>query len=79
MLWLAKALRSAGRPEPAALEESCRTFATRFGKVGKLPEKVDLPGVKAAVAIASGKGGVGKSTTTGELRGGKVTCVKEQD
>ena len=62
MLWLAKALQLTGR---RVLYEPQRGLATRIGKLGKLPDKVVLPGVRAAVAIASGKGGVGKSTTTG--------------
>ena len=68
MLWLAKALQTTGR---RVLEEPCRAYATRIGNLGKLPAKVDLPGVKAAVAVASGKGGVGKSTTTGAPWGPK--------
>ena len=66
MLWLAQVLQTTGR---RVLDQPCRSYATRIGKLGKLPEKVDLPGVKAAVAVASGKGGVGKSTTTGAPRG----------
>lgn len=62
MPWLAKVLQTTGRRVP---KQPHHGFATRIGKLGKLPDKVDLPGVKAAVAIASGKGGVGKSTTTG--------------
>ena len=65
MLWAAAALRSRAHRFLPACDQSCRGLATRIGKLGKLPEKVSLLGVKAAVAIASGKGGVGKSTTTG--------------
>jgi len=38
-------------------------------RIGQHPtgEKIDLPGVGLVVAIASGKGGVGKSTTTANL------------
>lgn len=32
-----------------------------------LPKQAPLPGVKDVVVIASGKGGVGKSTTSGEI------------
>ncbi|KAK9855106.1 hypothetical protein WJX84_005135 [Apatococcus fuscideae] len=67
MLWLAKALCSGGHSTFPALAKPSQGFATRLGKLGKLPEKVDLPDVKAAVAIASGKGGVGKSTTTANV------------
>lgn len=30
-----------------------------------LPEKKPLPGVKSIILVASGKGGVGKTTTAG--------------
>lgn len=33
-----------------------------------LPKRAPLPGVKDIVVIASGKGGVGKSTTSGDYR-----------
>ena len=32
-----------------------------------LPKKEAIPGVKHVVVVASGKGGVGKSTTAGQL------------
>ena len=34
---------------------------------GPMPEKISLPGVKHVVAVASGKGGVGKSTVATNL------------
>lgn len=33
-----------------------------------LPKRAPLPGVKDIVVVASGKGGVGKSTTSGDYR-----------
>ena len=36
-------------------------------KAGRSTGKIDLPNVKKIVAVASGKGGVGKSTTAGLL------------
>lgn len=32
-----------------------------------LPKQAPIPGVKDVVVVASGKGGVGKSTTSGEI------------
>src|SRR5213596_1274011 len=34
---------------------------------GPVPQKISLPGVKHVVAVASGKGGVGKSTVATNL------------
>jgi Mrp family chromosome partitioning ATPase len=46
-----------------------------------LPKKRSLPGVKHVVLVASGKGGVGKSTTSVNLAVAlsllEVICVKE--
>ena len=45
---------------------------------GGMPQKISLPGVKHLIAVASGKGGVGKSTVAANLalalqkQGGKV-------
>ncbi len=66
MFWVLTGLRSRAHSSLPTGFQSWRGLATRIGKLGRLPEKVDLPGVKAAIAIASGKGGVGKSTTTGK-------------
>lgn len=42
-------------------------FSTRVRPVGGAPGKEPIPGVKNAVAVASGKGGVGKSTVAVNL------------
>lgn len=43
------------------------SFTTRIRPVGGAPGKEAIPGVKNAVAVASGKGGVGKSTVAVNL------------
>ena len=56
----------------ANLPRVCLT--RRISKVGKqdaatrgLPRKWPIPGVKHVITVASGKGGVGKSTTSGNV------------
>ncbi|APD10120.1 MULTISPECIES: Mrp/NBP35 family ATP-binding protein [Thermus] len=48
---------------PLGLEE----VRVRFGGGVKAPEQYPIPGVKHVVAVASGKGGVGKSTVAANL------------
>ena len=50
----------------AALLQHQHGFATSLGPPKPGP-KLALPGVKNIIAVASGKGGVGKSTTAGGL------------
>jgi ATP-binding protein involved in chromosome partitioning len=50
------AVLTAQRPEPPPLNSK-----------PKGPAKIDLPTIKHVIAVASGKGGVGKSTTTANL------------
>jgi ATP-binding protein involved in chromosome partitioning len=52
------ALRSSGGAGPVTIEWSARVRASSGGRSDAQP----IPGVKNAVAVASGKGGVGKST-----------------
>ncbi len=53
--------------ERAAPPPSESQQAPRIGRHGGGPGKMELPGIGAVVAIASGKGGVGKSTVTVNL------------
>ena len=52
----------------AWLSSGWRSFAI---KAGRSVGKIELPNVKKIVAVASGKGGVGKSTTAGDLQSPK--------
>ena len=64
----------------AWLSSGWRSFAI---KAGRSVGKIELPSVKKIVAVASGKGGVGKSTTAGDLQSPKQklhpahTCLSE--
>ncbi|WP_332682441.1 Mrp/NBP35 family ATP-binding protein, partial [Bosea sp. (in: a-proteobacteria)] len=55
---------------PSAASPSAATQARRHaqaGPGGAVPKAAGVPGVKQIIAVASGKGGVGKSTTTANL------------
>lgn len=49
------------------LSASLKRDQRRFNIAGQIPNKIDLPGVKHVIAVASGKGGVGKSTVSANL------------
>ncbi|WP_184807270.1 iron-sulfur cluster carrier protein ApbC [Nitrospirillum iridis] len=57
------AVLTAHRPPPKAVSGQGGTGAPGAGK----PAKAGVPGVAAIIAVASGKGGVGKSTTSANL------------
>ncbi|HJM91203.1 MAG: Mrp/NBP35 family ATP-binding protein [Alphaproteobacteria bacterium] len=63
------AILTAERAAPAQTQQPQQTQqAPHIGRHGSGGmQKMDLPGIKAVVAVASGKGGVGKSTVTANL------------
>ena len=59
--------RPAAPPKPAAPRGAAAGGHRPFGGTPPEPNAPVLPGVKAVIAVASGKGGVGKSTTATNL------------
>ncbi len=52
---------------PSSAAAQARQQAQRSAPGGPTPKAAGVPGVKQIIAVASGKGGVGKSTTTANL------------
>lgn len=59
--------KAPSRPAPSAAAQARQQAHGQPGPGGALPKAAGVPGVKQIIAVASGKGGVGKSTTTANL------------